>query len=240
MVYSASHHVPIVIANFTRVYEDYAFLRTSVSCIWVDCTGIVGTNGYCDEKAERILNDKLSACPLRAIHLLDNGNYHYLTYLWATRIAEDFSLVLFDRHSDMQKPQFGEILSCGGWVRYLLTRQPHVKQVFMVGTDPQRRAVFEGYEDRILLVKDLRDIETDWPFYISVDLDVLATTYMRTNWDQGTLSLAQLQSFLFGLWAYQKVLGVDLCGEDTRGIFHAQNEQVYRALIAQIDGALSF
>ena len=40
--------------------------------------------------------------------------------------------------------------------------------------------------------------------------------------------LAQLQSFLSGLWACQKVLGVDLCGEDTRGIFHARSRSEER------------
>ena len=37
--------------------------------------------------------------------------------LWMEKITEPFSLVLFDRHPDTQRPSFGDITSCGGWVR---------------------------------------------------------------------------------------------------------------------------
>ncbi|MCQ2125632.1 MAG: arginase family protein [Fibrobacter sp.] len=49
--------------------------------------------------------------------------------------------------------------------------------------------------------------------YISIDKDALALSEVVTNWDQGSLTFAQLDEILRELFANHKILGVDVCGE---------------------------
>lgn len=85
------------IQDFTGVYGQQPFmqgLRDKASSVnegadihWMDCTGISGTDCYCDDDAQAELNkmmDKAVAesskdCDkeLPGIHFFDNGNYHY-------------------------------------------------------------------------------------------------------------------------------------------------------------------
>ena len=51
--------------------------------------------------------------------------------------------------------------------------------------------------------------------YISVDKDVLNTDSAVTNWDQGSLSLASLESLLSIILRNENVIGIDVCGECT-------------------------
>ena len=53
----------------------------------------------------------------------------------------------------------------------------------------------------------------DIPFYISVDKDVLDKTYAVTNWNQGKMSLATLETLLHLFLVKGEVIGVDICGE---------------------------
>ena len=59
------------------------------------------------------IQDKIKDLSVHGIHFIDNGNYHYLTKLWIEKIDEPFILVVFDHHSDMQKPLYQDFLSCG-------------------------------------------------------------------------------------------------------------------------------
>lgn len=49
--------------------------------------------------------------------------------------------------------------------------------------------------------------------YISIDKDALSLTDAVTNWDQGSLTFAQLEQTLRSLFVSHKILGVDICGE---------------------------
>ena len=40
----------LTVMNFSHVYENEKFYL-SEEYNWVDCTNIIGTNGYCDESA---------------------------------------------------------------------------------------------------------------------------------------------------------------------------------------------
>jgi arginase family enzyme len=51
------------------------------------------------------------------------------------------------------------------------------------------------------------------PIYISIDKDVLNTAYAETNWDQGTLTLQELQQSLLSIMTHNHVIGIDICGE---------------------------
>ncbi len=103
----------------------------------IDCRDIGGTRGYCDDQAKERLRERIADAPFSGIHFLDSGNYHYLSLLWLEKIKEPFSLVLFDHHPDMQRPVFGNITSCGGWVREALLTHPCLNRVYVAGVKPE-------------------------------------------------------------------------------------------------------
>ena len=124
--------MPITILNFTHAYEPMTFLHDT-SCRWIDCTRLHGTACYCDTDGEAQLRRLLAPYPPEGIHLIDSGDYHYVTKLWTDKIDHPFSLIVFDHHPDMQPPLFESLLSCGCWVRTVLDTNPHVQKVCIVG-----------------------------------------------------------------------------------------------------------
>lgn len=100
----------MIVTDFTGIYARQPFATEATV---VPCADLTGTDCYCDDEAAAELAWRLAPHPLRAVHFLDSGNYHYLTKLWTDRIDRPFDLVLFDRHTDMQPPAFGDLLSCG-------------------------------------------------------------------------------------------------------------------------------
>lgn len=222
--------ISVIVMNISHMYEDYEFLHAS-DFVWLDLTDIMEADGYCSGRAQKIITERIKSLPRRAVHLLDNGNYHYLTDLWCRSISEKFNLLLFDHHPDTQKSRIPSMLSCGSWVRHMLGSHPYLQKVYMVGPSSGKLDFLNGYKGRIVLVKDLSLIPHDFPIYISVDLDILDKKYFISNWDQGTFSFDQLYSGLsFLLEFHRPVLGVDLCGDDDRA-YHLSNEQVYFSLI---------
>lgn len=133
----------IVIMNFSRVYETQDFYRAPEGEVRnIDCRDIQGTNCYCDQEAERGINARMGELGPRGIHFLDSGNYHYLSKIWLDRVGEPFELLVFDHHTDMQTPMFGDILSCGGWIKAALEHNPYLKHVWLAG--PPRQAAEEA------------------------------------------------------------------------------------------------
>ncbi|MFA6779853.1 MAG: hypothetical protein WCU80_08770 [Paludibacteraceae bacterium] len=78
----------------------------------IDCSDIIGINGYCDEQAIKIIRKRIIGFPLKGLHFIGSNNYHYISKLWIDRIKIPFSLVLFDYHSDMQSGMIDGLLSC--------------------------------------------------------------------------------------------------------------------------------
>lgn len=99
----------------------------------LDCQDIPGTNCYCDSLAEEEIGKRIAPFGPEGLHFLDSGNYHYLTKLWLELVKEPFELLVFDHHTDMQRPAFGGILSCGGWIREALETNENLKHVILVG-----------------------------------------------------------------------------------------------------------
>lgn len=162
-----------------------------------DFSHLEGTNCFCSpESAERIRR-AVADLPLRAVHDIGTGDYHYVSLFWLERIREPFSLVLFDHHPDDQPGSFGAgLLSCGGWVA-------QVRELPQLRTD--------------LWIRDAADFPAldrlpEGPVYLSIDLDVLSPAFARTDWDQGSMQLEELVAALRKLVAEKPVLGVDLCG----------------------------
>jgi hypothetical protein len=104
----------------------------------IDCQDISGTDCYCDEIAEEEIKSRLTGIGPEGIHFLDSGNYHYLTLFFLQKLPEDqpFELILFDNHPDSKEPAFGDILSCGGWVRKAWEKVPGLLKITMIGMDP--------------------------------------------------------------------------------------------------------
>ena len=130
----------IVIMNFSGVYEVQGLKavleagKTNNHIIsQLDCQDIPGTNCYCDSLAEEEIGKRIVPFGPEGLHFLDSGNYHYLTKLWLELVKEPFELLVFDHHTDMQRPAFGGILSCGGWIREALETNENLKHVILVG-----------------------------------------------------------------------------------------------------------
>lgn len=214
---------PVIILNFTHAYENMAFLHGD-RYRWIDCTHLSGTECYCDAEGEARLREMLAPYPPEGIHLIDSGDYHYVTRLWTDKIHYPFSLVLFDHHPDMQPPLFDSMLSCGSWVRDMLDNNPYLQKVCIVGASEKLKKETEGYDRRLLYFSEqtlkyreawhlFSQFYLNTPVYVSVDKDVLVPRYATTNWDQGSLSLSQLESLLLVILRHEKVIGVDICGE---------------------------
>lgn len=62
-----------------------------------------------------------------------------MSKFWTDRIREDFVLILFDHHTDMQPSRFGELLSCGSWVKDVMDENPFVRKVVIIGADERFR-----------------------------------------------------------------------------------------------------
>lgn len=107
---------------------------------------MTGTHCYCDAEAEAELLRCLASHPVQAVHFLDSGNYHYLSALWQEQLAQPFTLALFDRHTDLQLSAFGDLLSCGLWVRRLFDTHPGLCRGCIVGAtaDPAAEAAYAG------------------------------------------------------------------------------------------------
>lgn len=198
-----------------------------------------GTNCYCDSAAAAAIRSAIAGLPVAALHWCDTGDYHYLTRFWLEEAAAEcgdapFALVLFDHHPDMQEPAFGEVISCGGWARDAFQSIPNLSQVLMVGINPDLEIeILDLVFDGVLAVTsdDLRHtgdnlspdvlemfqlLDPGIPVYISIDKDVLTKDYARTDWDQGCMTLAQLEAAVRRAVAGHRLLGADVCGGLTR------------------------
>ena len=221
----------ITVCNFTNVYENQPFmegLRRSGEATWIDCTDIPGTDCYCDDEAVVAIRKRIADAGIKnasGIHFFDNGNFHYMSKIWTDMVQEPFSLVIFDHHPDMQEPRFGNILSCGGWVRSALESNPCLRDVWLVGIRPELKGECGGFPDRVHIVGEdalpgldpvllAGKVRSGRALYLSVDKDVLRPEDARTDWDQGTMSLDWL-------CAFAAALGPDLCGVDICGALPA-------------------
>jgi len=190
-----------------------------VDILKTDFSLLEGTCCYCSAESAALIRAALSDVPLRALHVLGTGDYHYVTLFYLERITVPFELLLFDHHPDDQRTAFGgDLLSCGSWM--LEARQlPMLKAAYHIGS-----------------VEDMRAVLPDaLPLYLSIDLDVLSEEYMHTDWDQGTMSIGDLLSSLARACDGREILGVDLCGGLTPGQGASQkdlalNYKVYDAV----------
>lgn len=216
--------IPIILLNFTGVYELEAF-ASNKNIIHVDCRDMKGVDCYCDEEGREELHRRLAPFPAEAVHFIDSGDFHYLTEYWVSRIHEPFSLIVFDHHPDMQQPEWEGVVSCGGWVRDVLEKNPFVKHIIIVGASDELIAQVPVHlRERVLFYSQAEiDHHQAWPskagklihepVYISIDKDVLRKQDAVTDWSNGDMTLMQLQAVLRIIYAHEKVIGIDITGE---------------------------
>ena len=245
------------VLNFSGIYDEESFYRVDKGSSFygeiLDFKWISGTNCMCDDEAKKEIKralfehaiSKFDGLPesdcmesrVKGIHFIDSGNYHYMSALFLEEIREPFSLVVLDHHPDMQPSMFGQILSCGGWVKEVLDNNPYVRDVHVIGADrgliekllEEDRAKVKFY-DREDVVKALDgDIENvdeseegdlgiclpdvQYPVYLSIDKDVISGEEITTNWDQGEFTADEVMRFTKALLMQKEILGVDICGE---------------------------
>lgn len=240
----------IIIMNFSGAYEAQVFYKRYMdgSLVWLDLTDVQGTNGYCDREGETAIRERIRDRvwePVRnppeeqvrdraekpgppvwsGIHFLDSGNYHYVSKLWLELADEEFDLLVLDHHTDMQSPMFGDILSCGGWIRTVLEENPLLRTVYLAGPpEGAGREAEAEYGGRVVWISEarlkdrqsIRDIlkVSPLPLYLSLDKDVLNRSCSLTNWDQGEAGLEDVLACIEEAAACRRIIGADICGED--------------------------
>lgn len=159
------------------------------------------------------------------LSFIGSGNYHYISLFLIEKIKENFTLVLFDNHSDCQRPIFEELLSCGGWVRTAILTNKFLKEVILVGTSEDSIGTIDPEVKHKLVILSQNMIFRDkhwwhklkkiihYPTYISVDKDVFSKDTAETNWDQGQMTI---DDFYYGFQHIEKnkrIISMDVCGE---------------------------
>ena len=183
----------------------------------LDCTSMEGVRRYCDPASEAVLKAKIAG-RYGGVHLLGSGDYHYLTKLITDSVSEPFELLLFDHHPDMQAPAFEGMLSCGGWLRDMLRDNPLLSAVKIFGINPALRGETEGWGARVQVYAEGDTIlppepqKDSLPVYISIDKDVFCGCVARTSWDQGSMTMPQLEGILPLFTKGRRILGADICG----------------------------
>ncbi|WP_026505912.1 arginase family protein [Butyrivibrio sp. NC3005] len=248
----------VVVFNFSKIYEDEDFLDDVKNPRFIDVSDISGTRGICDDiaiseikKRISVIQDETNENISNGVHFIDNGNYHYMTKILTDYIDEPFQLVYFDHHPDLKASIFGDILSCGSWVRNAQIENPNIRKISAIGIDSSlwKKIPIEDREhiayikdfDTDTLSKDaqkyitriVETLDTELPIYISIDKDVLDKKEIQTNWDQGTMTLNRMLMIIKHLKENFRVIGVDICGEmEQRDSFDALETEQKRNIEA--------
>ena len=214
----------VVILNFSGVYN-YEQFSQSPYISHIDCTPLMGTDCYCDEDSANKLRQLLAPYPVKALHFIDSGDYHYVTKFWIERIHHPFSLVVFDHHPDMQPPVWPGVLSCGDWIADVLHTNPMLRHVVCVGTSDQLiKQLPPALRSRVIFYsQDMIDHHQAWPsiagrvihepVYISIDKDVLQRSAAPTDWDNGNMTLQKMEAVLRIIIHHEQIVGIDITGE---------------------------
>lgn len=148
------------------------------------------------------------------------GDYHYVTYARLRALRHPLTVVLFDRHSDCAHDADG-VVTCGNWVRHAL-KLPWVARVLWIGAPDHKPLPHERHPRLVWIplrrppvnaAEWLRSVLPTPNVYLSVDKDVLSPEVAATNWDQGTLALADLLAWIACFRQHARVIGADIGGE---------------------------
>ena len=217
-----------LILDFSHVYRDEN-LPEDNKVHWIDCSDIEESDLYCSETAAKEIWSRIKSYGISGIHFVDSGNYHYMTKIMTDHIKEPFSLILFDHHTDMQKPLIENVISCGDWAGAVLKENEYLQQLVMIGPQENDIRQIDLPANRLITFsleelksgagkEKLEMMKKTVPLYLSVDKDILDERYSETNWNQGQMSLSMLEHLLKEFLNMGKILGIDICGECQMGI----------------------
>ena len=214
----------------------------------LDFRELEGTRCYCDPAAEEEIVRRLAPFRYGAekwrefpIHFIDTGEYHYVSKFFVDAIDVPFTLLVFDNHTDMQEPAFGEgLLSCGSWLAEVMRSSKALQNILLAGPDGRitlykRVSDGKGFaqsscdELSVEGIKNICDKTSIDNLYISIDKDVMSPKDYYTNWSQGGLGLEELEAMVFAAMrssfggdgaagtvangpAADGLLGIDICG----------------------------
>lgn len=68
-----------------------------------------------------------------------------MTEIMTSQIQKEFQLVVFDHHTDMQKPMIEHMTSCGDWAEKVLETNPWLQQLVLIG--PQEKDIEQLYRE---------------------------------------------------------------------------------------------
>ena len=163
----------ITVLDFDDLYDKEEFYQ-SAPHQRINLREVPGTNGYCEDTAAETIRERIRAGKPSHIYFLGSGNYHYVSFLLQKEICRDFTLVLFDCHTDLQKPLFPELLSCGCWVRRAMDEMEHLKKVILIGTSAAYlREVEPRYRNHMAAVPEEEAVspDFDWKTWLQRDSD---------------------------------------------------------------------
>ncbi len=218
-----SHHVTVL--DFDETYDAQASLKGE-GFDWLELGSIPNTSLFCEKTSLKEISKQLEYYKQNKVTLLGNGNYHYVTYAILSKMKTPFTLILFDHHTDMGKSPAENLLSCGSWVHEALKTLPFLEKVVIIGVsdDYEYYNLTNIHQHAFVLTEHdlhlhsnhyktlLKQIPTE-AIYISIDKDVLSEEDAVTAWDQGSMKLKQLASYIHVLLNEKDVLGIDICGE---------------------------
>ena len=228
----------------TTIFDFSGMYPRDLSCdVSLSLGEMEGTNLYCSEEAEAGIRFLIREAGVEGIHLIDHGNYHYVSKLYLDEIREETALIVLDHHTDLQAPGLFDLLSCGNWIRAVIGKNPYVKRICLLG--PSKHAFAELEEEMAAKVDYLSEEELSkvdlkaWlqercegkKVWLSVDLDLLSKSVFETNWDQGEMSLGEMKGILRTVQALPGLTGIDLCGGDPEH-FTEESRAVYEDLLA--------
>lgn len=121
------------ILSFDFTYQLQKLKKFLPNAYELDLTSMEGVKGYCDQTSVDILRKIWQDLSFDGLHFLGSGNYHYLSLFFLEKISIPFSLVVFDHHTDMQPSMFGNLLSCGSWIRNALETIPELRELLIIG-----------------------------------------------------------------------------------------------------------
>lgn len=214
----------VSVLNFDRTYCAQLRLQQT-GYEWIHLLDLEGVRGYCTMESLRRINERIAKRRARDITLLGSGQYHYVSLLLLAEILQPFTLILFDRHTDMMQSPASNVISCGSWARTAIRRLPLLKKVVLLGLSDGAAGLVPGsLRPRVahftyrriasanVLDRVLREIPTE-AVYISIDKDVLSPRDALTDWGQGHLGLGHVIEIGNALSRHHKIVGVDICGE---------------------------
>lgn len=220
----------ICILNFNHTYENQDFYKNKNYKI-IDLYDLKNVSRYCDEDSLNKIREKIDNLDDYKIKFIDSGNYHYVSYLILEKIKNPFILVLFDYHTDMQPSYFEELMSCGCWVKKALDNNKYLEKVILIGAKEELiNSIDEKYKNKIITfseehINENMDFEKfskqyiDKPIYISIDKDAINDEEVKTDWDQGHLTLKELKKIYRDICKDREVIGIDICGDSSNNNF---------------------